>query len=418
MSGRIRSLRVPLIAAGLVAAAAVVATCAVAAGAASHPAHPGAPRHHGFPRPGSISGQVVSGGQPLGHVVVTAAPAGFGHPGFAVTNAEGQYKIRGLRPSIRYAVCFNPAHATGGSSTTGYLPTCFHRAASASGSTGAAKAAGAKHARRGVTLVRVRPGQDRKGIDATISPAAEISGTVTDAGTGAAVQHVKVLVIPRRSSASGGSGSGSSAIALATAKTVRPAHAGRNASRDVTAADGSYAIKGLPADPNGYTVCFNAGFAKGSPTGYLNQCYNDVPWTHWPIPSAASAVQVTLGQNTSGVDAALQRGAAIAGRITDSANQHGIPHATVFVVRSGRTVAVGFSTRHGHYRVSRLAATTYKVCVVAGPWFKAECYKDTPWVRGAMHNATALTTQGGATTTGIDVALAPRHVKRPVAHRK
>jgi hypothetical protein len=87
-----------------------------------------------------------------------------------------------------------------------------------------------------------------------------------------------------------------------------------------TAADGSYEITGLPAG-GGYVVSFEAG---ESGLYLVRQYYKGV--SRW---EEAEPVTVSSGSTTTGIDAALAEGGAIAGKVTAAAT--GMPIAEVEV---------------------------------------------------------------------------------------
>jgi len=125
-----------------------------------------------------------------------------------------------------------------------------------------------------------------------------ISGTVTAAAGGARLSGVNVEVFASLDSEGDIDGSA------------------------VTGADGSYTVTGLDPADNDYTVCFDASQAVGgsSRSGYLSQCYRDVPWTLGSDPPPdATPVPVTAGRLTPWVDAALCAASGTSGSVTAAA---------------------------------------------------------------------------------------------------
>ena len=85
---------------------------------------------------GGISGTVTAatGGAGLSNVTVEVADASGNFIANGTTASDGSYKIIGLSPSATgYSVCFDPAGAAGGSSTTGYASQCYNNVAWAAG---------------------------------------------------------------------------------------------------------------------------------------------------------------------------------------------------------------------------------------------------------------------------------------------
>jgi len=118
------------------------------------------------------------------------------------------------------------------------------------------------------TAVIVNPGTSTPGIDAELSPGAQIAGRMTDASTGAPIARGLVIA------ATPGSGEGFEPIALA-----------------VTGANGEYTLSGLPT--GSYVVAFGAPRYTST---YFNQKAN---------ASEANLVSVTVPNLTSGIDGAL-----------------------------------------------------------------------------------------------------------------
>jgi hypothetical protein len=188
-----------------------------------------------------------------------------------------------------------------------------------------------------------------------------------------------------------------------------------------TAADGSYEMTSL--DPGTYFVCFLAGTAVGpSPTGYLDQCYDNVPWTGTGnVVPTSTTVTVSNTSVTSGVDAELQFGGAIAGAVTDASGQP-LANATVSVMSASAQLVGGGAVTgaDGTYSVLGLPAGSYYVCF-SGPQpppptapggYLTQCYntyKNVNWdgPSGNANGATALTVTLGQAITGIDGQLVP-----------
>ena len=297
--------------------------------------------------------------------------------GYATTDAQGDYTVDGLSPGS-YDVCFDTAQATGGSSTSGYLDQCWNDAAwggEVSDTTGA-------------TAVTVAVAANTSGVDATLVAAGAVSGTVTDSGDHP-LAFVTVLVLDASGDVVGSSVE--------------------------TGEDGAYAITGLPAGT--YDVCFDASTESGgsSTTGYLDQCWRDAGWDGDPPDvTGATAVTVTTGSTTSGVDAALASGAAIAGTVTDTSD-HPLSDVDVEVLEGGVDVGYGFTGVDGTYSITGLPAGTYDVCFDASlasggsstTGYDDQCYDGVAW-DGSLADvtgATGVTVAAGATRTGVDAAL-------------
>jgi hypothetical protein len=178
-----------------------------------------------------------------------------------LTAADGTYTVTGLPAGTDYQVCFDGYFATGGASDSlGYLGQCYNN-----------------QPRLGTsTPVTVTADTTTAGTDAALAVGGAVSGTVTDAGGthhGLAQVGVEVTSV-------------SNATPLVGV---------------LTAADGNYSIAGLSTGTD-YRVCFHGSSATGGSsdaTGYVNQCYNNQPF------SSPTPVSVTAGANTTGTNAVL-----------------------------------------------------------------------------------------------------------------
>ena len=184
-----------------------------------------------------------------------------------VTAADGGYTVPGLQLESDYQVCLSANLAFGGpSDATGYVDQCWQNQPPSGTPTPVA-----------VTSVATRTG-----INAALAHGGAISGTVSDAGgTHLGLAHVNVQV---------------SSPSTGTHALVS------------TAADGSYLVPGFPAG-TAYVVCFQASGATGGSSdaaGYVDQC-----WNNQPAAGTATAVSVTAGHTTPGINAALAGAGAV-----------------------------------------------------------------------------------------------------------
>jgi hypothetical protein len=313
---------------------------------------------------GGISGTVTAttGGGALGSVKVHV----FDSNGIPVANAStsnsGTYNVIGLTPSSAgYSVCFGASGATGGSSTTGYLSQCYNGVAWADNGFPPA----------GTTAVQVSAGQVASGIDAALATGGAISGTVTAAVGGADLDMVTVDLFDSN---------------------------GGFVSTTTTSVAGAYTLTGLTPSGAGYSVCFDAKTATGgsSATGYINQCYNNVPWTIAGIPpQGTTLVPVSAGATAASIDGALPPAGGIAGKVTAAVGGAGLASVEVEVVTStGVFVGSAATAPSGSYSVKGLAPsnTGYTVCFDASiatggsstTGYGSQCYKGVPWDGGAV----------------------------------
>jgi len=334
---------------------------------------------------GAVSGTVTgAGGHGLAGVGVEVWGSGPGSDGDVsevgdtTTSADGTYSVAGLAAGT-YDVCFDASWAVGGASTTGYVDQCYDGAAWDGEPDDSPSATG----------VTVTAGATRTDVGASLATGALISGTVTDTD-GRPIGGASVEV-------SGTNGDESEAT---------------------TAPDGAYAVTGLAAGT--YDVCFDASSVTGglSTTGYLDQCYDDVPWDAGSFDNPpATDVAVTTGSTRSGVDASLSVGGAVSGTVTDG-DGHPLVGVLVYVATSGgfSLGSTGITGSDGRYTVTGLATGTYDVCFDAGPGtggsstsgYLGQCYDGVAWdgIPFDLPPATGVAVTAGSTTSGADGSLA------------
>ena len=196
---------------------------------------------------GSISGTVTraSNGTPIPGIEVCAFSISAESFGCATSEANGKYTVVGLRGGAKYEVEFSSPPQSGLDFVTQYY----------NGRTSPKEA----------ETVSVSTGGTTSGIDAALEQGGFISGHVTDASTGAALDHVLVCAVTESGSLEQCSG---------------------------TDANGEYTLSALAGGAH-KVVFFVAG--------YTIQYYNDSASL-----AGAATVSVSAGATTSGIDAALQ----------------------------------------------------------------------------------------------------------------
>ena len=180
----------------------------------------------------------------------------------------------------------------------------------------------------GAASVSVAAGATTTGIDAALQPGGTITGTVTDASSGAAVAGICVSI-----------------------------PAGESAS---TGTSGTYSIVGVPL--GGTTVAFNT--CPGPTDTYQTQGYPNVTLTSAEVPVVLS----TGGQTISGINDALAQQGAISGTVTDASTGTGISGICVIAApdQPGGTVGnvsplLAVTASNGTYTISGLDAGSYQV---------------------------------------------------------
>jgi hypothetical protein len=239
--------------------------------------------------------------------------------------------------------------------------------------------------------------------------AGSISGQVTDSATHAPLGGIDVQVLAPRTN---GGQTGPSFVAGAT-----------------TAANGTYTVAGLDAATN-YWVCFDGGL--GTPVStYTAQCYLNQPgFGFFPdpfgfedVPSGSTTVSVGLGQQVTGIDAALvntitvQPGT-IAGKVTQTPLGNALSNVKVVVFDASGTVAGTATTvGNGTYEVDGLTSgQSYDVCFDGSHAkrgltlnsYKSQCWKKAAWSGSGSPaaNSTAVPVGSGQVVGGINAALA------------
>ncbi len=205
----------------------------------------------------------------------------------------------------------------------------------------------------------------------TCTPPPEISGHVSDAGTGAPLSAVTV-----RLTESVGTG-------LTTTTT-----------------DSSGVFR-FPAPPAGtyYLTTSNT-------QGYVDEAHGDVPCLLCPAKSGTPVI-IAAGASATGIDFGLARGALVSGTITDA--ETGLPLSggnVDFFTAAGAYVAIGFADASGNYTTtSGLPAGTYFARSNNFNGYQNKIY-DLPDCLGCFApSGTPIELTAGSTRAGIDFAL-------------
>lgn len=163
----------------------------------------------------------------------------------------------------------------------------------------------------------------------------------------------------------------------------------------VTNANGEYSIEGL--ESGSYKVEFN-GIESG--LNYITEYYNNKATFE-----KAEPVNVFGESVASGIDAALAKGGRITGTVTDEATSEPIDGVTVCGFIIGTDIISCDSTdAAGEYAVIGLpTSSSYKVEFDGEPEYELEYYNN----KFSAIKATSIAVTAGATTSGINAALAP-----------
>jgi putative Ig domain-containing protein/carboxypeptidase family protein len=163
--------------------------------------------------------------------------------------------------------------------------------------------------------VSVTANQTTTGIDFALDPGGSISGIVTDAVTGQPITDYATLAYN---------------------------HDGYAVSYAFSNPDGTYKLEGLPTG-NYFVETYNY-------ENYVDELYDNIPCAQgYCNPLSGTPISVTTGQDTPGINFALDHGGTISGKVTD-ANSIPIEGAGVEIYdSSGNFVSYGYTDVNGDY---------------------------------------------------------------------
>ena len=235
--------------------------------------------------------------------------------------------------------------------------------------------------------VTVTAGRVTANVNAALIPAGSISGTVTNASTGAPA-----------------------AGAIVDGFTSPGVYVGEA----TTDSSGRYTLRtsGIGASmsaTNSYAVRFD------DPSGTLAVQYSGGALFPW----SASHVMVTANQTTTGVDAALPLGGQISGTVTDAATHtplNNINVSTLYPDGSLATASVQTAS-DGTYTLTGLTPGvpyTLQFSEVTGPGYTDHNYADPFYCDTSSRSAaSSVVTSSGAVTSGINEAMWHKGAKPP-----
>jgi hypothetical protein len=200
-------------------------------------------------------------------------------------------------------------------------------------------------------------------------PAGQISGTVTSASGKAALKGIEVCA-------------------------TLPGEEFEGESCETTDAAGEYTIAKLPS--GGYHVEFYVPFESG--LNYVTQYYN-----HKPSFSEAELVTVTAPNTTTGIDAELEAGGSIAGKVTDASTGAPVTGAFVCAGQEGTGSLFGgcaITGASGEYSITGLPTGSYKV-EFSGREYVLQYYSG----KLSLSAGDTVLVTAPNTTPGIDAAL-------------
>lgn len=221
------------------------------------------------------------------------------------------------------------------------------------------------------TPISVTAGATTSGINFALTPGGRISGTVTNAATSAPISGVQVQIIHP------------SGTVLANATT----NGAGVYTCPIGLTTGSYYVR------------------TTSSVGFLNQIYNGIA-CQGCTPVLGTAVPVTTGATTTGINFALTAGGRISGTVTDAVTSAPIPGVSVQITNSGGVVVTGIGTDGSGNYISRIGLPTgiYYVQTVFSDYVD-KVYNDTNCQGCDVTRGTPISVTAGATTSAINFSL-------------
>lgn len=295
---------------------------------------------------GTITGRVTDGsGMPLNGITVFIRNEDGSYQNYVYTDGSGVYTATGL-PTGAYRVFFRP---------DAYIPEAYNDKPDFSQA----------------DPINVVAPNTVSGIDATLAKGGAVSGVVTDATTGLPIKDVFVEVLD------------------ATGDRIETA---------VSQADGSYRTQAtLPS--GSYRVRFNAD-SRFASCAYVTAYYNGKPTLESSDP-----VVVTAPNERTNINAQLQRGSIIFGKVTDAATGAPITSGWVSIYDSaGQRVMGGYLTfLGGWHSETALPSGSYRVKFQDNDQgYIDEWYND----KASLESATPIVLSAPTDRLGIDAALA------------
>jgi hypothetical protein len=181
---------------------------------------------------------------------------------------------------------------------------------------------------------------------------------------------------------------------------------GTDNSGTVTASDGTYEVDHGGFATGSYTVYFSAGTNCTGTANYASQYYDNAP-----SAATATAVGVTAGETTTGIDAVMEPGGTIDGTVSAAAGGADLQGICVQARQIGSTEIWNAGTGpQGTYEINGLNSGTYQLeffspsanfCDAPGNAYVPQWYSD----ESSHGTADPVTVTAGEATTGINGSL-------------
>ncbi len=209
-----------------------------------------------------------------------------------------------------------------------------------------------------------------EGIDFSLSAAGSISGTLTEQGTGVALQGYVYVY--------GSTG-------------------GAYLESAPTDADGNYTLDGLPA---------GSYYLEATAAYHRSEVYDDLPCDSCDVTMGTS-IPVTAGASVTGIDFVLDRLGTIEGTVVDQSNSAPLGYYEIdLLTPEGLPRGYAYTTGDGSYAFQGVQPGTYVVKTAVSFIFRDEVYDDVPCENGcSLVGATPVSVSLGGTTSGIDFSL-------------
>ena len=306
---------------------------------------------------GAISGTVTNAttGAAAGGVSVQAYSSSGAFAGSTTTNGAGVYTLGGLTTGSYFARTFN---------NQGLIDQLYNNISCATNCT--VITAG--------TPIPVTVGTTTASINFALSLGGTITGTVTNAASGAPIQNVNVDIF------------NSSGVFVTVSGTD---------------ASGNYTTSGLAGGAY-YAQTFNS-------LGFVDDLYNNIACPGFScIVTTGTPISVTVGAATSHISFALAPGGLVSGRVIDAATSAALTSVTVDIYSSsGSFAASAFTDASGNYTTFAGLPTGTYYALAFSSGFIDELYSNIPCpgFSCTITTGTPIPVVGGSTTGNINFAL-------------
>lgn len=161
-----------------------------------------------------------------------------------------------------------------------------------------------------------------------------------------------------------------------------------------TKADGSYTITGLESGK--YEVEFSAPYESG--LNYIHQY-----WEYQSNLAQATQIDVKAPEIVAGIDAKLQEGGKIQGKVTDASTGAALSGAVVCTVAEQGIGECAITNANGEYVIQSLTSGNYKIFFSAEKGYLTQYYDEKP----SSKEAQTVAVTAPNTTSGINAAMQP-----------